>query len=158
MRTSGLLLALMLLAACSGMAGGSRAGAISGGIVAEVNRAAAGLTAPPQGDEAAPLSDDALIAMGRQLYASNCAPCHQPNGEGTLSLFPALNRNAFVTVSDPTGVIDTVLHGREIMPAFASTLSDREVAAVISYIRNAWNNQAPVLDESHVREVREGAR
>jgi cytochrome c6 len=163
MRASGLLLALMLLAACSRMPSGSRAEAIqeSGGIVAEVNaevnRAAALLTPFAQGNEAAPLSDDALIEMGRLLYTSNCAPCHYPNGEGNLSLFPALNRNAFVTVSDPTGVIDTVLHGRELMPAFASTLTDQEIAAVISYIRNAWNNQASVLDESHVREVREGA-
>jgi mono/diheme cytochrome c family protein len=123
-------------------------------IVAEANRAAAVLAPRTEGNEAAPLSDAALIEMGRTLYTSNCAPCHQPNGEGNLSTFPALNRNAFVTVSDPTGVIDTVLHGRQLMPAFASTLSDQEVAAVISYIRSAWNNQAPVVEASQVRQVR----
>ena len=99
------------------------------------------------------LSDTELIALGGRLYATNCAPCHHPNGEGNLNSFPALNRNPFVTVSDPTGVIDTVLHGRNVMPAFAPTLSAQETAAVLSYIRNAWNNEASVVNAQQVREV-----
>jgi mono/diheme cytochrome c family protein len=110
-----------------------------------------------QGDPPA-LSDAALIETGRALYAGNCAPCHQINGEGNLSIFPALNRNAFVTVRDPTGVIETVLHGRQLMPAFEATLSPQEIAAVLSYIRNAWDNQAPVVYAEQVSEVQGGAR
>ncbi len=108
--------------------------------------------------EFTPLSDAALIAMGEKIYATNCAPCHQPNGEGNLSIFPALNRNPFVTVSTPTAVIDTVLHGRQVMPAFEPTLSAQEVAAVISYIRNAWSNEASVVSAAQVREVQEEDR
>ncbi len=121
-------------------------------------QAVTALTPAPQMDGDAQLNDAALIAMGATLYASNCAPCHQPNGEGNLDTFPALNRNAFVTVSNPTAVIDTVLHGREIMPAFVSTLNDVEVAAVISYIRKAWNNNAPGVHAEQVRNMREGLR
>jgi cytochrome c oxidase subunit 2 len=109
------------------------------------------VTPPDQQDELGQLGDAALMAVGKTIYASNCAPCHRPNGEGNLSIIPALNRNAIVTVSDPIPVIDTVLHGREVMPAFEVTLSAREVAAVLSYIRNAWNNQASVVSEGQVR-------
>src|SRR5690606_12421381 len=114
--------------------------------VAEASPAVGGVAPLPQEGEAAALSDAALIEMGEAIYMSNCAPCHQPNGEGNLGIFPALNRNAFVTVRDPTAVIDVVLHGRQVMPAFEATLSAQEVAAVLSYIRNAWDNQAPVVD------------
>ena len=104
------------------------------------------------------LSDEALIAFGANLYATNCASCHQPNGEGNLGQFPALNRNAFVTVSDPTAVIQTVLYGRQIMPAFAPALTPLEVAAVISYVRNAWDNQAATVTVEQVRSVQEAQR
>lgn len=108
--------------------------------------------------EFTPMSDAALIAMGARIYATYCAPCHQPNGEGNLSTFPALNRNPFVTVSAPTAVIDTVLYGRQVMPAFAPVLSAQEVAAVISYIRNAWSNEASVVSTEQVLEVQEEGR
>ncbi|HXF60053.1 MAG TPA: cytochrome c [Caldilineaceae bacterium] len=91
------------------------------------------------------LSDDELIALGQSLYTVNCAPCHQSNGEGNLPYFPALNGNALVTADPPTALIRTVLHGRREMPAFASALSDLELAAILSYVRNAWSNNASVV-------------
>jgi mono/diheme cytochrome c family protein len=156
MRAGGMVVALLLLAACGGTpsqleSGGSLVGNnVETGIqVAPI----AGAATLDQEGEPTPLSDAELIEMGGMLYMSNCAPCHQVNGEGTLSTFPALNRNPFVTVADPTGVIDVVLHGQQIMPAFERTLTAQDVAAVVSYIRNAWDNQAPVVSEAQVREV-----
>lgn len=155
MRACGLILAF-LIAGCGGGPRPLSAPATRPPVT--VHMAVGENAVAPAADEAAPLSDAALIEMGEMLYTSNCAPCHQLNGEGRLSTFPALNRNPFVTVSDPTGVIDVVLHGRQIMPSFEVTLSDQEVAAVISYIRNAWNNQAPVVDAAQVREVQEASQ
>lgn len=117
----------------------------------EVARAPRGLALPSPQGKTTSVSDAEMLAMGRALYASNCAPCHQPNGEGNLAIFPALNRNAFVMVADPAGVIDTVLYGREVMPDFAPALSYQEIAAVVSYIRNGWDNQAAVVSEAQVR-------
>lgn len=167
MRQIFLLGLILLLAACSQ---GQRESAASPSaasrqmlagqttpIAAIVTPAADRQGAAQQEGEAAAASDVALIEMGRALYASNCAPCHHSNGEGNLGYFPALNRNPFVRVSDPIAVIYTVLYGRGQMPAFAPTLSSLEVAAVISYIRNGWSNQAPVVTEEQVRRVREGA-
>ena len=102
---------------------------------------------PPQWNEAAALQ------QGERLYAVNCAPCHQANGEGNLQRFPALNNNALVTAQDPGPLIQTVSSGRGIMPAFAPVLPAHELAAVLSYIRNAWDNSAAVITGTQVSQV-----
>lgn len=102
---------------------------------------------PPQWNAAAALQ------QGERLYAVNCAPCHQANGEGNLQRFPALNNNALVTARDPGPLIQTVSSGRGIMPAFAPVLPAHELAAVLSYIRNAWDNAASVITATQVSQV-----
>jgi cytochrome c6 len=92
---------------------------------------------------------------GQSLYTMNCAPCHQLNGEGKLYRFPALNGNALVVARQPQPLIQTVLYGRGgVMPGFAPTLSDREIAAVLSYIRNAWSNSASMIETDQVSQVK----
>lgn len=103
--------------------------------------------------EGAELSETEAIDLGAQLYAMNCAPCHRANGEGNLNRFPALNHNAFVTAQSPQPLIRTVLHGRGVMPAFHPTLNPTEIAAVLSYIRQAWSNDAAPVTAAQVREV-----
>lgn len=95
-----------------------------------------------------------LIAAGEQVYTANCVTCHQQNGEGQPPTFPALAGDPFVTSEDPTQVIEVVLHGREGMPPFESTLSDEQIAQVISFIRNSWGNQASPVMPDQVSEVR----
>lgn len=98
-------------------------------------------------------SEADALRQGEQLYAVNCAPCHQANGEGNLQRFPALNNNALVTARDPGPLIQTVSSGRGIMPAFAPVLSAHELAAVLSYIRNAWDNEAAVITATQVSQM-----
>jgi len=102
-----------------------------------------------------PVAGVELINQGRELYTANCAPCHQANGEGILNTFPALNGNPFVLTEDPFPAIYTVLHGRELMPSFEGALSGRQIAAILSYVRNAWDNQAPVVSAEQVQGVQE---
>jgi cytochrome c oxidase subunit 2 len=85
----------------------------------------------------------------------NCAPCHQSNGEGNLNRFPPLNDSPLVTAQLPTALIETVLYGRQEMPAFAPTLSSVELAAILSYIRQAWNNQASIVNPEQIQEIRQ---
>lgn len=99
----------------------------------------------------------ARIAQGERLYEVYCAPCHQANGEGHLQRFPALNRNAFVMNQSPQPLIRTVLYGRGVMPAFAQSLSNGEIAAVLSYIRQAWQNVAAPVTAEQVGTVRAAA-
>jgi mono/diheme cytochrome c family protein len=101
------------------------------------------------------LTDSGRVEMGELLYTEHCAACHRLNGEGNLGRFPALNHNPFVTAGQSTAVVEVVLHGRKEMPAFGETLTDLEIAAVTSYIRSAWDNQAPAVSVEKVQEVRQ---
>lgn len=82
-----------------------------------------------------------LMAEGEKVYMSTCAACHMPNGEGLPGVFPALKGSALV-LEDMTGHIAIVVNGKAgtAMQAFAKQLSLKELAAVITYERNAWGN------------------
>jgi mono/diheme cytochrome c family protein len=86
-----------------------------------------------------------LVKPGQEVFEANCAQCHRSNGEGIPATFPALNKNSFV-VGDPTPVIATVLNGRKgslgKMPTWKDKLDDQQIAAVVTYIRQAWSNLA----------------
>lgn len=82
--------------------------------------------------------DEALKAKGEQVYSANCAGCHQATGKGLPGVFPALDGSK--NVADKAYVINILLKGKGGMPAFAQ-LSDEELAAVATYIRNSWSNK-----------------
>lgn len=98
-----------------------------------------------------------LLKQGQAVYENNCADCHRSNGEGLPVKFPALKGNAFV-MGDPKPVLDTVLHGRKgklgQMPAWHEFLNDQDMAGVVSYIRQAWGNQAPPVTPQMVTKIR----
>jgi len=87
---------------------------------------------------------DELIARGAKVYAANCAACHQANGKGAGSIKP-LDGSALVrgSLAEPMHV---VLEGRAngTMPAWKQ-LSDVELAAVLTYVKNHWSNQTGQL-------------
>lgn len=82
-----------------------------------------------------------LMERGEKVYQVNCAACHQPNGEGIPPTFPALKGSAIAT-QDEKAHIDIVLNGKSgsAMQAYAAQLSAVDLAAVITYERNAWGN------------------
>lgn len=83
-----------------------------------------------------------LIAMGEKVYTTNCVACHQPTGMGLPGAFPALNRSPVAT-GDVAAHIDMVLNGKAktAMAAFGQILSNLDIAAVVTYERNAWDNK-----------------
>ena len=83
-----------------------------------------------------------LQARGEKVYAANCAACHQANGKGLPPAFPALDGSKIAT-GDKAGHIDRVLNGKTgtAMAAFGKQLSDTDIAAVVTYERNAWGNK-----------------
>ncbi|MGA9755471.1 MAG: cytochrome c [Desulfobaccales bacterium] len=89
-----------------------------------------------------------LASQGKTVFEDNCAQCHRSNGQGLPATFPALNKNPFVA-GDPKAVIATVLKGRKgllgQMPTWKDTLNDQQIAAVVTYIRQAWSNRAPAV-------------
>ncbi|MEP4890802.1 MAG: cytochrome c oxidase subunit II [Aliiglaciecola sp.] len=87
------------------------------------------------------MSMEELMSNGEQVYMRACAACHQPNGQGLPGVFPALVDSEMV-LNDMAAHIDIVLNGKTgtAMQAFAKQLTMRELAAVITYERNAWGN------------------
>jgi len=85
---------------------------------------------------------------GQEVFEANCAQCHRSNGEGLPATFPALNNNPLV-LGDPKPVIAAVLNGLKgnlgAMPGWKDRLDDEQIAAVVTYIRQAWSNRAAAV-------------
>ena len=83
------------------------------------------------------------MAKGEEVYKKNCMACHQANGMGVPNVFPAL-KGSKVATGEVEGHIKVVLNGRTgsygMMPPWRDILNDGEIAAVITYERNAWGN------------------
>ncbi len=93
-------------------------------------------------DETREWTLEELVAKGEEVYQANCAACHQGSGQGMPPAFPALEGSA-VVLGPADAQLDVVMHGREgtAMAAFDKQLSDADMAAVITYTRNAWSNK-----------------
>ena len=98
-----------------------------------------------------------LFQQGRKVFEDNCADCHRLNGKGLPGTFPAHDGNPFV-VGPPGSVIATVLNGRKgslgRMPAWKDNLDDQQIAAVLTYIRQAWSNRASAVTPAMVAATR----
>lgn len=91
--------------------------------------------------------------VGRDLFLSSCAACHQPTGLGIRGAFPPLAGDAVVQ-GDPAGAARLVLDGRGGMPRFKADLTDAQIAAILTYVRSAWGNAAGPVSEAQVAAVR----
>lgn len=84
---------------------------------------------------------DELMALGEKTYLSRCAMCHQPDGKGIDGVFPALaGEGISIDSSNRLEHIEIVVHGRKgtAMQAFGEQMTLQELAAVVTYERNAW--------------------
>jgi len=84
-----------------------------------------------------------ITKRGEQVYASNCAACHQASGKGAGPILP-LDGSAIVQDADHIKQINVLLKGRNAMPSWAQ-LSDTDIASVISYTKNSWSNKTGQL-------------
>jgi mono/diheme cytochrome c family protein len=114
---------------------------------------------PPQGGASSAIPGDEaslLLALGKTVYDDRCAKCHGDKGQGRGSDYPPLAGNPSISMASSVNPIRMVLNGGYPpgtsgnpkpfgMPPFAGTLSDDEVAAVVSYIRTAWGNRGSAV-------------
>jgi cytochrome c oxidase subunit 2 len=100
-------------------------------------------------------SKEELVAKGEQLYATNCAACHQANGQGIPGAFPALVGGPIAT-GPIEGHIDIVMNGKAgtAMASYKALLNDADMAAIISYERNAWGNDAGIVQPAAIKAAR----
>mgnify|MGYP006406123371 CR=1 FL=1 len=101
-----------------------------------------------------------LMVEGEKVYNRVCAACHKPDGTGLPPTFPALKGSAMAVSADKVNDhINIVVHGKagSMMQAFGAQLSDLELAAVITYERNAWGNSTgQVVQPSEVAAFKTG--
>lgn len=122
--------------------------------------------AAPEEERAAPVAEEGRSAAdGAALYAEHCASCHGSGGRGAAGVFPPLRESEWVT-GPPERLARIVLHGLEgpirvagseyegTMPGFASRLSDRQLAALLTHLRTAWGHAASEVPPDLVRSVR----
>lgn len=102
---------------------------------------------------------------GEQLYLGRCMSCHQVNGQGVPGVFPPLDGSEWVT-GDEGRLVRIVLHGmteavtvkgvvyNSAMPPWGPFLKDDEIAAILTYTRSAWSNEAGAVTADDVSKVR----
>jgi cytochrome c oxidase subunit II len=97
-----------------------------------------------------------LMSRGEKVYAANCVACHQANGKGLPPAFPALEGSK-IAKGAKAAHIAIVLHGKPntAMAAYGGQLGDGDIAAVVTYERNAWgNNTGDVVQPAEIRAAR----
>ena len=103
--------------------------------------------------------------LGKKIYDAQCAVCHAAKGQGKVPHFPPLANNQSIEMNSSVNPIRMVLNGGYApgtiknpmpygMPPFAQSLSDVEVAAVVTYIRTAWGNHGAPVTVKEVNELR----
>ena len=106
-----------------------------------------------------------LFPLGQKIYDAQCAICHSARGQGKLPDFPPLANNQSIQMTSSVNPIRMVLNGGYApgtmknpkpygMPPFAQSLSDEEVAAVVTYIRTAWGNHGAPVSGQDVNQLR----
>lgn len=132
--------------------------------------AAYAAAAPKKADDSAFAGFDAkspdekkalLVAEGEKVYGANCAACHQATGMGLPPSFPPLANDPVVNGGPVDEQIHTVLNGLNgkvingvayagAMSPFAATLTDNQIAAVITFERNSWGNNGGIVEPAQV--------
>lgn len=106
-------------------------------------------------------ADDSNMKMGANVYSANCTACHNSDGKGISNLATSLAGNPALQAEDASSIISTILQGGRgavtqgnptsgAMPAFAWKLSDEQVAAAATYLRNSWGNAASAVKPEEV--------
>lgn len=119
---------------------------------------------PPPTSQAR-LVNPAVMELGRRVYDKQCAMCHGDEGKGHPPEYPPLAGNQSITMSSPVNSIRMVLNGGyppgtkknprpHGMPPFNHILNDDEVAAVVTYIRVAWDNSGTPITPAQANELR----
>lgn len=123
---------------------------------------------PPEARPAEPVRPGPTrLAQGAALYGRHCATCHGEQGEGVPGAYPMLAGNRAVRMAEPANVIRVIAKGGFLpatqgnprpfgMSPFAHLLSDDDIAAVASYVRDSWGNQAGQVEPQTVARLRAG--
>jgi mono/diheme cytochrome c family protein len=122
------------------------------------------LPGKPDDEKLAPTKAN-IMAAGGAIFRDQCSACHGLDGKGIPHLFPSVADSSMARSDDATTVIRMVLRGaRSVatdaeptapgMPSYGQQLDDRQVAAVLNYVRNGWGSAASSIEAKDVTRVR----
>jgi mono/diheme cytochrome c family protein len=98
------------------------------------------------------------FAQGQEVYNNLCVACHQPDGQGREKIAPSLVNSRYVVAADAGLSTRIVLAGKEgpvgLMPPLGASLSDEQIAGVLTYIRREWGHTASPVAPADVKEIR----
>ena len=123
------------------------------------------LPASPTKHGVAIAGDDPQMVTGKLVMETQCEACHRADGTGVRNMIPAFSGNAQINAKDPASLLNVLLLGAEGpvtegnptgagMPRFDWKLPDDNLAAVLTYIRNSWGNNAPRVTAEDVKKAR----
>jgi mono/diheme cytochrome c family protein len=106
-----------------------------------------------------------VVAQGKKLYETHCVDCHGADGKGLAPAYPPLVGNRALTMDNSVNAVRIVLNGGFApgteanprpygMPPYSHVMNDDEVAAVVTYLRASWGNNAPPVTSSDVNRYR----
>jgi mono/diheme cytochrome c family protein len=112
-----------------------------------------------------PAANDPVMVAGSAIYRDQCSACHGLDGHGVPKLFPSLADSSMVHSADPATLLRIVLRGARSaatkeeptspgMPSFGWQLDDDRLAAVVTYVRNAWGSGAAAVSPEDARKAR----
>lgn len=117
-----------------------------------------GKPVPPAPKNTRTAEEETLFKAGQGVYATNCAGCHQDNGQGAPRVAAALAGSKLVT-GRPDMSLRVLLNGKEgpigEMPPLGQSLSDEQLAQVLTYIRGSWGNMAAPINARVAKEYRQ---
>lgn len=103
-----------------------------------------------ESEESKNWDEETLTARGEEVYINQCSVCHQSNGLGLPPAFPALSGSAIVNAENIDVFAEQIIKGKNVMPSFGGLLSDADIAAVMTYIRKSWINQADAITPEEI--------
>jgi mono/diheme cytochrome c family protein len=116
-----------------------------------------GKPVPPAPKNTRTAEEEALFKAGQAVYATNCAGCHQDQGQGAPRVAPALAGSKIVT-GRPDMPLRVLLNGKDgaigEMPPLGQSLSDVQLAQVLTYIRGGFGNTASPINPELAKEFR----
>ena len=135
---------------------------------ADLQAVAVYLKSFPGSDRTAPAAlaaSDSTMTLGHSLFMANCAACHRSSGQGVTGMVSSLAQSAGVQAPDPTNMLRTILIGSRgavtqsnptgaAMPNFSWKLTDGDIAAISTYVRNSWGNAAAPVSADDVKKAR----
>lgn len=115
----------------------------------------------------APLSQAELKTKGKTIFTANCVACHQAEGQGVPTVFPPIAKSDYL-MADKQRAIEVLLKGLQgavqvngkpynnVMPA--QTLTDEDIAAVLTFVRSSWGNGGDAVSPEEVKKIRNSSK